>query len=313
MASRHSSLRRLVARALSSSHPRFHATNTNTTSNTNTNTTKSSSSFLREMLAALLPERQTSALPGVIRGPSPKKADVPVSSSSELAVLSSSNSSSSSSHAEFFSNILRTNPLFRKVNANIQDMQEKWETSDSPFVHRIQDAIDDSFLSQESEAQMASKLIQQRHPGFDMVAFLRGLKEDVPIVIRAYLAGDERAIEEYCSPEMVERLTGIIKHQKDQGLVPDPTLLDASEVELVDLKMLDDDPVVVAQFTCQQINCTRDTHGNVVEGGEEDVQRIYYYWALQMEDQPYVGEDDRVHPPRWRLREMLVRGMHNLL
>ena len=47
--------------------------------------------------------------------------------------------------------------------------------------------------------------------------------------------------------------------------------------------------------------------------GEEDVQRIYYYWALQMEEQPYVGEDDRVHPPRWRLREMLIRGMHNLL
>ena len=62
-----------------------------------------------------------------------------------------------------------------------------------------------------------------------------------------------------------------------------------------------------------QINCTRDTHGNVVEGGEEDVQRIYYYWALEMEAQPYVGEDDKVHPPRWRLREMLVRGMHNLL
>lgn len=228
-------------------------------------------------------------------------------------VADASSTSSTSSNAEFFSNILRTNPLFRKVNSNIQDMHEKWETSDSPLVHRIQDAIDDSFLVQESEAQIASKLIQQRHPGFDMVAFLRGLKEDVPIVIRAYLSGDERVIGEYCSPEMVERLTGIIKHQKEQGLVPDPTLLDTSEVELVDLKMLDDNPVVVAQFTCQQINCTRDTHGNVVEGGEEDVQRIYYYWALQMEEQPYVGEDDRVHPPRWRLREMLIRGMHNLL
>ena len=244
----------------------------------------------------------------------PPRQDVTTASTADLAVVAdASSTSSTSSNAEFFSNILRTNPLFRKVNSNIQDMHEKWETSDSPLVHRIQDAIDDSFLVQESEAQIASKLIQQRHPGFDMVAFLRGLKEDVPIVIRAYLSGDERVIGEYCSPEMVERLTGIIKHQKEQGLVPDPTLLDTSEVELVDLKMLDDNPVVVAQFTCQQINCTRDTHGNVVEGGEEDVQRIYYYWALQMEEQPYVGEDDRVHPPRWRLREMLIRGMHNLL
>ncbi len=203
------------------------------------------------MINALLPEKQQSTLPGIIRGPSPKKSDVETSGSSALSVLPAQ--AASSGNAEFFSNILKTNPLFRKVNANIQDMHEKWETSDSPLVHRIQDAIDDSFLVQESEAQIASKLIQQRHPGFDMVAFLRGLKEDVPIVIRAYLSGDEQVINEYGSPEMVERLTGIIKHQKEQGLVPDPTLLDTSEVELVDLKMLDDSPVVVVQFTCQQV------------------------------------------------------------
>jgi len=213
--------------------------------------TSSQPSFLQEMINALLPEKQQSTLPGIIRGPSPKKSDVETSGSSALSVLPAQ--AASSGNAEFFSNILKTNPLFRKVNANIQDMHEKWETSDSPLVHRIQDAIDDSFLVQESEAQMASKLIQQRHPGFDMVAFLRGLKEDVPILIRAYLSGDEQVINEYGSPEMVERLTGIIKHQKEQGLVPDPTLLDTSEVELVDLKMLDDSPVVVVQFTCQQV------------------------------------------------------------
>lgn len=27
----------------------------------------------------------------------------------------------------------------------------------------------------------------------------------------------------------------------------------------------------------------------------------------------FVGEDGNFHPPRWQLREMMVRGMHNLL
>ena len=27
----------------------------------------------------------------------------------------------------------------------------------------------------------------------------------------------------------------------------------------------------------------------------------------------FVGEDGKIHPPRWQLREMMVRGMHNLL
>ena len=51
-----------------------------------------------------------------------------------------------------------------------------------------------------------------------------------------------------------------------QGLFADATLLDVSEVELADVKFLETDPVVVVQFHCQQINCTRDKFGNVVEG-----------------------------------------------
>lgn len=79
-----------------------------------------------------------------------------------------------------------------------------------------------------------------------------------------------------------------------QGLKTDPTILDVSEVELVDLKFVENNPVVVVQFNCQQINCSRDRFGNVVEGGPQDVQRVYYYWALQQED---AGISPYPHPP----------------
>ena len=69
-----------------------------------------------------------------------------------------------------------------------------------------------------------------------------------------------------------------------QGIVTDSTILDVSDVELVDLKFVEGSPVVVVQFTCQQINCARDKFGNVVDGGPQDVQRVYYYWALQQDD-----------------------------
>lgn len=70
---------------------------------------------------------------------------------------------------------------------------------------------------------------------------------------------------------------------------------------------------MVVQFTCQQINCTRDAFGNVVDGRPDEVHRVYYYWALQQEKQGFVGSDGGYHPPRWQLREMLIRGMHHLL
>ena len=37
-------------------------------------------------------------------------------------------------------------------------------------------------------------------------------------------------------------------------------------MELADVKFLEDDPVIVVQFNCQQINCVRDKFGNVVDG-----------------------------------------------
>ena len=78
----------------------------------------------------------------------------------------------------------------------------------------------------------------------------------------------------------------------EQGLTTDSTILDVSDVELVDLKFVDNNPVVVVQFTCQQINCTRDRFGNTVEGGPQDVQRVYYYWALQQDD---AGANSSTH------------------
>jgi uncharacterized membrane protein len=38
-----------------------------------------------------------------------------------------------------------------------------------------------------------------------------------------------------------------------QGMFSDPTLLDISDVELADIKFLEEDPVVVVQFNCQQV------------------------------------------------------------
>lgn len=98
-----------------------------------------------------------------------------------------------------------------------------------------------------------------------------------------------------------------------QGKFFDSTILDWSDVELVDLKFLESHPVVLVQFTVQQLNCIRDSHGNIVEGDPNSVQRVYYYWALQQDTAGFVGVDGKAYPPRWQLREQVVRAMHNLL
>ena len=275
---------------------------------------------LQEMKSAVLPEAATAS---ALRGASAKAFKIQTSDVTQLAVAPAAPESAWQKQFREMGDKLGGHAFFRRVASGLKDnrvvkagedltesIREKWETSDSAFVHRIQDATDSFFA--EGEAAQALREIRARDPSFDMVEFLRLLRADVPLLIKAYLTNDQALIKEHCSPEMIERLTGIMKAQAEAGLIPDPTLLDTSEVELVDLKMLDDAPIIVTQFTCQQINCTRDSHGNVVEGAPDEVHRVYYYWAVQQEEQGYVGEDGKAHPPRWQLREMLIRGIHHL-
>ena len=131
--------------------------------------------------------------------------------------------------------------------------------------------------------------------------------------VQAYLEGSNDVLKDFCSDAMLERFAGIYKATVAQGQITDSTILEYSDVDMIDMKMLDDDPVVILHFSVQQINCVRDTYGNVVSGSPDEVNRVYYYWAVQMDGHGMVTEDGQYIPPRWKLTEMLLRGMHHLL
>ncbi len=51
-----------------------------------------------------------------------------------------------------------------------------------------------------------------------MVTFLRRLRADVPVIVRAYLLGQTDVLAEHCAPQMVEQLLAIIRAQHSQVL-----------------------------------------------------------------------------------------------
>lgn len=155
--------------------------------------------------------------------------------------------------------------------------------------------------------------IRIRDNTFDMVRFLRSVKDDVPIIITAYLEGKEAVLQQHCTEEMTERLIGMYKHYEAQGSRQDPTLLFVSDVELFDATFVENEPIIVVTFSCQQINCLRDKFGNVVDGREDEIHQVYYAWALQQDEHGAFDADGHLLPPRWQLREMMIRGFHNLL
>jgi import inner membrane translocase subunit TIM44 len=98
-----------------------------------------------------------------------------------------------------------------------------------------------------------------------------------------------------------------------QGAFEDPTILFTGEPELVELKLIEEEPLVVVQFACQQIKCTRDKFGNVIEGDPNSIQRVFYFWGLQQEEQGTVLPDGRVLPPRWVIKDMMWQSMLSLI
>ncbi|GLC45459.1 hypothetical protein PLESTB_000316300 [Pleodorina starrii] len=196
---------------------------------------------------------------------------------------------------------------YKKGQELVEDLKDKYETSDHPVVHKVEDIKSRMFTG--SEASRAMREIRVRDPAFDMNRFVQSVKLDAPSVVRAFLKHDLETLSQHCGPELLERFAGIFKHFDEQGVFEDPSILFIGDVEIVEVRLMDDDPFIIAQFHCQQLKCTRDKFGNVIDGSANQIQRVYYFWGLQQERSPVVTAEGKVLPPRWVIKDMMWQSM----
>ena len=58
-------------------------------------------------------------------------------------------------------------------------------------------------------------------------------------------------------------------------------------------------------FNVQQIHCIKDKGGAVVDGADDDIRRVFYTWAFQLDDMSY--------DLNWQLVEMNVQGQMKMI
>ena len=102
---------------------------------------------------------------------------------------------------------------------------------------------------------------------FSLPEFLGEVGEDVRPLLLAYLEGNDAVLRATCRPEVVERCMAEKAALKAQGMVVENKVLHIADLELVQLKMLSSDPLIIVRFQTQQLFCMRDAKGGVVEGG----------------------------------------------
>ena len=81
-------------------------------------------------------------------------------------------------------------------------------------------------------------------------------------------------------------------------------------MELMEVRTMENSPMIVLQFSCQQINCVRNKEWDIVDGAEDDIQAVHYLWAMQLSPKDFVATDGSEYSAQtWQLREMVLRGM----
>ncbi|KAL9301819.1 Mitochondrial import inner membrane translocase subunit TIM44-2 [Arabidopsis thaliana] len=200
-------------------------------------------------------------------------------------------------------------PVVNKSQEIAEDVREKWETSDNPIVHKIQDMNERIF--EETGSASTYKEIRRRDPSFSLPDFVAEIQEAIRPVLNAYSKGDAKTLKKYCSKELIERCTAEHRAFTSQGYFFDHKLLHVSEVDIQETKMMGTTPVIIVRFQTQEIFCVRDQNGKIKEGGQDTIHTVYYDWAMQQVDAAELGEDAIY--PIWRLREMLRAGVQALI
>ncbi|KAL6217534.1 hypothetical protein ACLB2K_010751 [Fragaria x ananassa] len=221
---------------------------------------------------------------------------------------------------EAFKMKMQGNPLFKRISGIsepvkikgeeiIDDMKERWENSDSPIVHKIQDINENIF--QETNAAASIKEIHARDPSFSLPDFVEEVQNAVKPVLNAYMKGDIETLKKYCANEVIERCKAERQAYQSHDIFFDNKILHISDVQVVETKLIGESPVIIVRFQTQQIYCVRDKNGAITDGSQDTIQTVIYGWAMQPWDPEELPEGALF--PIWRVREIQQFRMLSLI
>merc|ERR1712166_838885 len=141
---------------------------------------------------------------------------------------------------------------------------------------------------------------------FTMQEFLIEVREViVPEVLQAYLTADQKTPEARCQGQAYSSIFASFQERKAMGVTFDSRIIRISEIEISGARVLEKGPTLVVTFNVQQIHCIKDKAGAVVDGADDDIRRVFYTWAFQL--------DDMSHDLNWQLVEMNVQGQMKMI
>lgn len=146
-----------------------------------------------------------------------------------------------------------------------------------------------------SEDSLSSGLtrIKLADRNFDEEVFLTGARAAFEMIIGAFAAGDRDTLRPLLANEVFENFTSAMTERQEREEKLETTLVGIKEAEIIDASLEQKTAFVAVKFVSEQINVTRDSSGEVVDGDPSHVGRVTDIWTF--------ARNTRSRDPNWVL------------
>ena len=137
--------------------------------------------------------------------------------------------------------------------------------------------------------------IKRADPRFDPDQFLQGARAAFAMIVEAYAKGDKAALRPLLANEVFAQFAGAIDVRETAGRNLTTELVATRSAEVAAASMLGSRARLTVRFTSEQINVTRDSAGDVVEGDPRQIETVIDLWTFE--------RDIKSRDPNWQLVE----------
>lgn len=201
--------------------------------------------------------------------------------------------------------IASTRNIKESMEDKIEDIREAIETSQHPLVWRAVELQDKMFG--ETETGFALGEIKKVDPSFQVTTFLQEMEEYmIPTVVGAFLRADQLILSSVMEAESDASrvVTATIQERIARNVYWDTRILDIKRIEFEGAALVNDTPLIMLTFSCQQIHCIKDKTGKIVDGSESDIRNVFYQWVVRRDT---GGEFD------WKIVKMVYQHIQALV
>lgn len=153
---------------------------------------------------------------------------------------------------------------------------------------------DDEFV-ETAEGDLGENLrkIRDADPSFNSKQFTEGARAAFEMIVTSFATGDRETLRPLLSDEVYENFAGAIVERADKGYTMEMTLVGIRSSDIIEASMDGRVAFLTVKFVTEQIEVTRDSSGDVVEGDPTRVSTVTDIWTF--------ARNTRSRNPNWTL------------